>query len=273
MSSIFNVPPELVDLVGKKLIVLLAFLAAVGALSMAIVQVFKDLGPVRQWFNRGFLWNWFLEQLFTGRALRRRRIFGWKRAKAVPPLDAQVEQALHEAVFLAAGGHELALLDLGVEQLCGQLTSASQVALEYPRRYQNFFRVLTAGAEPEDVEVVFNGNPLSLDFASGVAGRPLSEADLASAKQRYLEARARIGQFVQRSIDALHIRLGARWKWWMQLASFAVSAAVTYAALVLNRASAAIGFIDAVQIVGASFVAGFLAPVARDIVAAVQSRK
>ena len=90
--------------------------------------------------------------------------------------------------------------------------------------------------------------------------RPASRGDLERVEELAREMRGELGP----------MRGGDLWR---ERDAWPEPLAVTYAALVLNRASAAIGFIDAVQIVGASFVAGFLAPVARDIVAAVQSRK
>lgn len=271
MADVFTLSGTLVDLIGTNIVKSLGFLAAVGSLSMALVQVLKDVGPFRQWFNDGFLWNWYVERLSTSPPHKRRN-FGWARRKT----DQDVQAALDQTVLLAAGGHKLALLDLTVEQLCGQLNSAAQVALEYPQLYPSFFQVIVAGALKQDVEVVARGNPNSVDFGTNANGEKRYITPNEQDKQRYLEARARIGQFAQRSIDALHIRLGARWKWWMQLASFAFSAVITYAAFAIyhgNWRFWELGANDIFYLVFGCILGGFLAPIARDIVAAVQSRQ
>lgn len=267
MISLFSLPPALVDALNSDIAKSLGFLAAVGSLSMAFVQVLKDIGPFRQWFNRGFLGTWFQQRL-RGQP-RRGRVLGWVRRRSHDPaLESAVDSALRELVDLAAGGSELALLDLPVEQLCGQLNSASQVALEYPNRFPRLFDVLVSGADTADVAVVARGNPVSIDYPMESRRIVPPGLDQKDAKQLYLEARARIGQYVQRSIDAIQIRLGARWKWWLQLASFASSAVITYAAL--HESNAHWGVLD---LLAGCILGGFLAPIARDIVVAIQSQR
>lgn len=273
--DIFTLSGTLVDAVGTNIIKSLTFLAAVGGLGMALVQVFKELSPVRQIFNRGFLLTWFLERLGTAPPHVTRNL-GWVR-RSDAQFDGSVDTAFKQAVELAAGGHQIALLDLSVEQLCGQLNSAAQIALEYPTRYDAFFAVLVAGANPNDIAVVKNGNPQSIDFPmTGI--RSPTVADPERAKQQYLEARARIQQFAQRSIDALHIRLGARWKWWLQIASFVFCAAITYAAFALKdggkwRWPTEFSANELFYLTLSCIIGGLLAPIARDVVAAVQGAR
>lgn len=267
MISLLSLPPTLVGDLNSDIVKSLGFLAAVGSLSMAFVQVLKDIGPFRQWFNRGFLGTWFQQRL-SGQP-RRGRVLGWvRRRSGNSSIDGAVDGGLAELVDLAAGGSELALLDLPVEQLCGQLNSASQVALEYPNRFPHLFDVLVSGADTADIAVVARGNPASIDYPMRTGRAVPGALDQKDPKQLYLEARARIGQYVQRSIDAIQIRLGARWKWWLQLASFASSAVITYAALLESKAPW-----GPQDLLAGCILGGFLAPIARDIVAAVQSQR
>jgi hypothetical protein len=273
MTDLFSLSGTLVDTIGTNIVKTLTFLAAVGSLSMALVQVFKDLAPIRQRFNHTFLWNWYIERLFI-KPPHTRRNYGLRLENSG---SNRVELAFNETVMLATGGHWHALMDLSVEQLCGQLNSAAQIALEYPLRYRNFYDVLVAGADPGDIEIVAGGNPDSTDAKDASSGPKSNgaEQDAGEDKQRYLEARARVGQFSQRSIDALHIRLGARWKWWLQIASFLFSAAITYAAFAIDRNDWSLTSMrpnGVFYLVLSCIVGGFLAPVARDIVAAVRGR-
>lgn len=271
MISLFSLPPALIGALNSDIAKSLGFLAAVGGLSMAFVQVLKDIGPFRQWFNRGFLGTWFQQRL--GGEHPRRRVLGWVRRRSQnASLEQGVDGALRELVDLAAGGSELALLDLPVEQLCGQLNSASQVALEYPGRFPHLFDVLVSGAAAGDVAVIARGNPVSIDYPMQSRRTVPPELDRKDPKQLYLEARARVGQYVQRSIDAIQIRLGARWKWWLQLASFASSAAITYAAL-RESADPIHPHWSILDVLAGCILGGFLAPIARDIVVAIQSQR
>jgi hypothetical protein len=243
----------------------LAFYGAIGGLSMAIIEVLKNLTSVRMGYNRRFLLAWFDQRSIADKAERNRRIYGVRlagRDKAAPdntPLK-KAQTAYQQAIQLATGGHERALLDLPTEQLCGQLTAAAQVAQENPERYADFFGVLVAGADETDIKVVRGGKPADADQMGP-----------------YLDARTRLQHHVQRSLDALHILLAARWRWLIQSTVFVLCGTLAVAVMTYtwSEPGAAVPSLPARAgaIVLATLIAGFLAPVAHDLVAAIGKLK
>ena len=77
---------------------------------------------------------------------------------------------------------------------------------------------------------------------------------------------------IQRNVDAFQIRVGYRWQWWMKTVSLAVSFLLSFAGLLLFWKHGSLhGANRALMALLIAVLSGFLAPVARDLVAAVQS--
>jgi len=133
-----------------------------------------------------------------------------------------------------------------------QMNAAAQAALDYPRRHAGLLEVLARGADPADL--------------NAVAATPETEA----ARKEYMEARSRVGHRIQRNLDGFQISLSARWRWLMQLVAIAGTvllveiAVFGFAAIKANTATVLVAGL-------LGLAGGYLAPVTRDIVAAVQS--
>jgi hypothetical protein len=83
------------------------------------------------------------------------------------------------------------------------------------------FAALTTGASATDVSLVQQSLPSGSDSQPPVA-------------QDRRDAQTRVSNFIQRSVDALHIRLDCRWAWWQQVAGFLFGAGITYAAMIVG---------------------------------------
>lgn len=214
--------------------------AAIGLLAMAIIQSVKDMVPVRRWYQRAFVRAW----------LRHKARDHARHGGQTP--DAA--KACGDLVELATTGDAHALFDLPIEQLGGQVSSAAAQALDYPARHDHLLRCLAASASPLDLDdVVHHG---------------ASDDDATPAM---IDARTRVMHQVQRSIDALQISLGFRWKWILQLAAFGVSFAIAIAGVTATHAAASVA--DALlSALPLALVGGFIAPVARDLVVALTQR-
>ncbi len=211
--------------------------AAIGLLAMAIIQSVKDMVPVRRWYQRTFVRAWLAHK-----ARDHARHGG---------LKPDAEKACADLVELATTGDADALFDLPIEQLGGQVSSAAAQALDYPARHEALVRCLAASAAAADVDAV-----IQRDDADGVAT---------------IDARTRVMHQVQRSIDALQISLGFRWKWILQLAAFGVSYTIAIAGVSTTRAPLSIpdALLSALPL---AIVGGFIAPVARDLIVALTLR-
>jgi hypothetical protein len=258
----------------------LAAIAAVGTLSMAVIQTIKDMLPVRNWFQRFFVRRWLRNKAklaskqwkawmegagrawFAQEQNRAEGIGGGPSAEQFSR-EPSAERAEEDLIKLATDGDGKALYELQIEQLCGQLNAAAQVALDRPRDHSDLMRCLASLADPVDVaRVMFP--PLEAKLAR-------TQLD-AAGQQRYdsfVDARTRVTHQVQRAIDALQINAGFRWKFYLQLASILLSGIFAGSGVawflhnrdLWDRISAAL-------VVG--ILGGFLAPVARDLVASVQ---
>jgi hypothetical protein len=242
-----------VDEASQTLLAFLTAVAGVGALSMALIQATKDLAPIRRWFQRRWLRTWL-----AARAKSAVESFG-----ALDLRGPDARKAEQELVLLAAAGEGDALYDLPIEQLCGQLNAAIQVALDYPDRYPDAVGCLAATAHASDLR-----NLLRPPDKVRVARAELSPAEAAEV-EAFVDARNRVNHQVQRAVDALQIAAGFRWKWTLQLAAVLLSGVIAaWAFAVYGQAGLGQGIL-VFFVVG--ILGGFLAPVTRDLVAALQS--
>ncbi len=227
-------------------------LAIAGTLAMAILQVIKELTPLRRAYQRGWLEDWF--QARAARLVR--DLPGPDR----PLLSVQLapdrfspEKAEMLMVELATGGERNAFYDLSTEQLVAQMNAAAQVALEYPAQHFALLAIVSQGADAKDLEALLEREGRASDSPAG---------------GRSLEGRNRVGGRIQRNLDGIQIALGSRWRLWMQSASILLTVAFVEWAIIANVQGPGFDHVLAGVVLGV--VGGYLAPVTRDIVAALQ---
>jgi len=216
----------------------LVALSGVGIITMALLQLFKDLLPSRRVFQRNWFDNWLAE------------------AAAAQKLSAgAAQEAQRQLVDLATAGDDRALFDLPVEQFTGQINAAVQAVLDQPDQYQHLVRLLAQRANPKDLKTLF------------VKRRPNAGAAL----EHYMEARNRVSRQIQRTLDAVQIAMSNSWKRLLHWLSVVISAAIIGAALTIYGGpdiwrGPTYGYALATALLGA-----FIAPVARDLVSAIQN--
>lgn len=221
---------------------LLVALGGVGIVSMALVQLFKDLLPTRLWFQR-----WWFKRWFTEGAAR----------SGVP--EESVDETLQELVNLATEGDERALYELPVEQFTGQLNAAMQAVLDDPQNHPALVQVLAQRANPEDIRILILGPPSP------------TVPDFQKLMDDYLQRRNRIAHHIQRSLDAIQIAMGSRWRFILHVVSILIGTVIILAALTIYGGrefwtGERFAYALVVAVLG-----GFIAPIARDLVAAIQS--
>jgi hypothetical protein len=228
-------------------------LAIAGTISMAILQIIKELTPLRRVYQRRWLERWFRDR--SGRfafAATKAERDAKEALRGRFPVDAQKAQST--LVELATGGEENAFYDLAIEQVVAQMNAAAQVALEYPSSYFPLLAVVSQGADIGDVSQVLAGAVPRTRKRTG---------------QVPLDARNRVGHRIQRNLDGIQIALGSRWKLWMQITSITLTVAFVELAIATNITK----FDTATFVVGVilGIVGGYIAPVTRDLVASLQS--
>jgi|SRR5579859_3565117 len=251
----------------------LTAISAVGVLSMAIIQTIKDMLPVRNWFQQYFLQRWMQKKCRDAG----NRAADWMRAAGsrwFAEETNRTDPVANSATFetgpdrtvaerdlfkLATDGDSDALYDLAIEQLCGQINAAAQVVLDRPSDHPDLMLCLASVADPVDIARVM------FPPAEAKAARPVDDDEARRRHDSFVDARTRVTHQVQRAIDALQITAAYRWKFLLQLCSILLSGAI--AALGVWKFAPQTG---ALGVLTVGVLGGFLAPVARDLVAALQ---
>lgn len=225
----------------------------VGLLSMAIIQTFKDMLPVRRWFQRSWLLRWLDEK--NDQVRQRQNI----------PADSR--EAEKDLVQLAADGDYNSFYNLPIEQLCGQMNAAAQAALDFPRLHGVLLRYVGSQADPADLDKLIGGPP---EAARKPRSQLMEDKDSKAIEEidNYVDVRNRVAHQIQRAIDALQVSTGQRWKLWIQILSMAISLIIALMGASLFGDIS--GWRRAETIVAVALLGGFFAPIARDLIAGLQ---
>jgi len=222
-------------------------LAAIGTVSMALLQTAKNIFPLRSWFQRGRLRRWLGVAAKSTNA------------------DVCTSKAETDLIVLATSGDEQAFYNLPIEDLCAQIRDAVPVILDYPHLHEDLFCCLASQASADDIRRLLDPPPPETFLKRGEQ----STDDEKRVIREYAAAKTRLAAQVRCSIDAIETSIGFRWKYSLQLASLVLSAIIGVVALHLgagpDRAYPTVG---ATIMIG--LLSGFLAPVARDLVAAIE---
>lgn len=237
MNDHWDVLQQTVDAFVNLLWPAVTALAAVGILSMALLEIWKALRHPR-------------------RAFQRENFEAWIKSRAAET-GRDAEKALKNIVNLATAGNQDALYDLPVERFTGQVSAAVQMALAYPGRYPDIVGIMAHKAEPNDINTCLGPRPDPEDKA---------------ARQAHAEARNQVASLTQRSLDAIQIDIGNRWARGLHIRSVVVSSVLILIAAIWSSAGrfAEVGARDVVVWIVIAVVGGMVAPVARDLVTALK---
>jgi hypothetical protein len=210
---------------------------AIAAIATALVQLLKDLLPIRRRFQRRFLASWFSKRLSARKATGQQQL-----------LEAETD-----LIHLATGGDRSAFYDLEPAQLCGQINSAAQLALAYPHRHPGLLRFLAPEADETDIQTIVQHAQLTPEQKQSASVDPV------------LDARNRVTYHLQRSIDALQIAMTFRWKFCLQIVIYGICFVLAFVCLFAVKRSQ----YTVAEAIAVAIVAGFLSPVISDFAAAV----
>jgi uncharacterized membrane protein YciS (DUF1049 family) len=233
----------------------LAALTAIGIATMALIQAAKDLFPLRRSFQGRSLDRWLDEGANEAMTALKPALLDIQKTDVLP------DAAKRDLLTLAVDGDRDALLDLPIEQMCGQMNAAFQVVIDNPRRYADLFVIAASRADVGDV------SRLVAHDRSHFAPEPKTPTQQAD-QMAWVDARNRVAQQLQRAVDGFQIATGYRWKLWLQIASFLVSALLVALAVGTQGDQSITSHIGVILF--SAVLAGFLAPVARDLTAALQ---
>ncbi len=235
-------------------------LAAIGTITMALLELLKAVTFARPFFHR----------FMIARC--------WVGGTGQPALD--------ELLLLVAGGEAYAWswYDQPADRLVASLQAAAVIALNYPASYPNAYEFLVSSdakspegasnstSSPSPGLSAASADPEMWKQASQVTQRPLPDdankrAEALASFQQANEARIRLGNLVQHKIDVLSSRLELFWSRSNQLAALIVGGMLTFYFLSLRVDTAPA--IDGLVKVICAILGGLIAPFAKDIVSAL----
>jgi len=251
-------------------------IAAVGSVSMAVIQAIKNQTPIRNWYQRFRIRRWLLASIrhnYSRHWIVRAKHELYMRFKADPSQRQderiQLGNAEGELIMLSTSGDSEAFYDLPIDDLCDQIRKIISVILDYPTFHENLLRLLARGASPADIDLLLGVREVDSTIATSY-----SKEDAANMFRQMTAAKSRVLSQVRCSVDAIQIAIGFRWKFWLQVASMILSIVIGAVAFDLGAVQQPSGVSNWLKKywddLCFGLLAGVLAPIARDLVAAVE---
>jgi|SRR5947209_7018162 len=221
-----------------------AVLVSLSASTMALIEAAKNLLPLRRWFQRYRLLRWL------------------KRHKQGKMPVCQAEKVL---IRLAADEDLKAFYNSEIDDLYKEMSAAIQILIDYPDESPELLKWIVSSKNNHLIDLIL--------AASEPREYPLHNDDIKSViptapsydRHEIFDARNRIKAFADQAIMAFKISTANAWKRDLHILSYVISVIIVIIALSrLNQGKNIIGILITAAI------AGFLAPVARDILAAIQ---
>jgi hypothetical protein len=280
-------------------------LAAIGATSMAFIQAAKNVTPLRSWFQGVKLRQWMRANLRGDHTFK--SIPGWVRnipsrlsslwesgtlrLKGPEEEGGEIREIELDLIMLTTSGDADAFYSMQIEDMCDQIRKVVSVILDYPDLHLPLLVCLAGVESQDDIRKILPKREVSADRvrpkphrkgSASVRPEPLVEAlqvdtEAGSEKDSVREmtaAKSRLVLKVRCSIDAIQTSIGFRWKFYLQLTSMVLGAVLGAWAMEIGVHADKRPDLDRPSTVLVAVVtgvlAGFLAPVARDLVAALE---
>jgi hypothetical protein len=291
LQSTSSTPANIVSTVNRFTDFLLSYvgaLAAVGALSMALIEAGKKLLDSRTRFQALRWTQWVQRSPFEasvipssgtkgGPALSLSSAYGelLQLCTGVPRAVANnaAEQLLASRGRLSARhaflrselpAHALFALDL--QRMMGSIQEAADIALASPRQNGSLYLLMTSGADPTDVRRWYEEGPDSM-----IAIVDPSPQDRQAIKD-HADRFARLRQIVKRKLDGFQVYAGDSWATWNQSVANIVGIVALFLILIWIKSTSpsSPGYPTIVLL---SLFGGILSPIAKDLVSALKRVK
>jgi len=290
LQSASGTPESVIATVNRFTDFLLGYvgaLAAVGALSMALIEAGKKLFDSRtrfqalrwtQWLQRSPFETSLLPLSNTGQSLSLALAYGelLQLCTGVPRAEANgaAERLLADGGHLSARhaylrpqlpAHALFALDLA--RMMGSIQEAADVALASPRQSPSLYLLMTSGADPTDIRRWYDEGPDSM-----IAIADPDPQDRRAIKE-HADRFARLRQIVKRKLDGFQLYASDRWASWNQTVANLVGIVALFLILVWVKNTSPSASPGYLTIVFLSLFGGILSPLAKDLVTALKRVK
>lgn len=261
----------------------LGALAAIGALSMALIEAAKKLLDSRTKFHALRWTRWMARTPLAQSAVPESPASHSRAMSQLIQLCTGVAEGEAESTsrrLLGAGGHlplshafhpapALALFSLDLSRMMGSIQDAADIALSAPAEYPDLYRLMTVGARPDDVERWFSDGSSALVGIADLNPTP----EQRQAVKEHAERFARLRQIVKRKLDGFQLYTGERWGSWNQAAANGVGMVAMFFALIWIQRNSPTASLSFPSVIVFSLLGGILSPVAKDLVSALKRVK
>src|ERR1700723_1038423 len=210
-------------------------LAAIGTISMALLETAKNIFPLRRRFQES-------------------RFCAFLQMKNCNTF-AKAEQDL---VDLVAAGDRFAFYNSEIEQTCNQIKNGLTAILDYPTLHEAVISCLASKASKDDIHLLFHPPHPDTFLKAAQHSTPEEKEEI----RQFAAAKTRVGVEMRCAVDAVQSSIAFRWKRLMRLTALILSAVLGAAALNLGANPGLRPSLGATIVIG--LLAGFLAPVAKD---------
>lgn len=261
----------------------LGALAAVGALSMALIEAAKKLLDSRTKFQ-ALRWTRWVMRTPLDRTLAVAPAPSHTRAMAeIIQLCTGVtseEASAAAAELIDRGGHlglghafhtipAHALFALELPRMMGSIQDAADIALASPTEYPDLYQLMTVGAKAEDVGRWYADGSSALVSIADLNPTPEQRQTVKEHAERF----ARLRQIVKRKLDGFQLYTGDRWASWNQTAANALGIVTMFIVLTWVQRNSIGASISFPTLIVFSLLGGILSPVAKDLVSALKRVK
>ncbi len=216
-------------------------LAAVGTITMALIELVKAVLHARLFFHRVMITRWIGD-------------------------DGAVRDELLQ-LAVAGAKNAAALYDQASEKMMGQIQAAANVALDFPAVYPRLYGFLTAGSAQAGMDTdQEKWRRFAARMTQGIPAEATARAQFEADSRESTQARARLGNLVTRRLDALQTRLEYRWARLNQLTGLVAGTVLLWATLPATGDGKPIGWETRLTI---AVFGGLVAPFAKDVVTAL----
>lgn len=269
-------PEDVYKVLGKFVDIILRYgitLAAIGTLSMALIEAFKSLFSWRDRWHRWKFCEWVQSVELPLQAFERIRI-----KEPLPENEFAFHYCVYtELIQLTTGqkvgaedmnrGFEMlpwdisqsnALFALELEKLMGQVQDAADMALSHPHKYKELYLFLTAGGDIDDIA----------NWYGWAQTPPVSTAKDPIEAKHQADTYSRLRQFIRRRLDAFQLTTSYRWQTIIQISSVVLGSVLLFTSLLyLDKTLNWLGLFII------SLMGGIMAPVAKDLVVALKGMR
>lgn len=247
-------------------------LAAVGALAMALIELAKKIHDTRTRYHARQVLRWVMEEFGSPASPHALACLtellqlttGLNRDQAQRAAgELMATEGTLPGLLAVPARREYSVFALELEKMMGHIQDATDTALNDPKAHPALFQFITSGVRAQDVEAW-------QAFIEATTRAPIAVGQERNAR-RDADLYTRLQQSVRRKLDAFQLFCGMRWANRNQLWANVVGVVVLANALwwITLRESGG-SAMSVWEILLASLAGGVLAPLAKDMVVALQ---